>query len=413
MLAGIAPLFLLAFSARRYGDPPVTELIVAAIGLGLFVIGFIVVFSMPNRRIKLKQKAMVSHTDFYGGFCAKCGTEMLGGWTQCPKCGWKINAEKPNWAIAAKNGKRGLPVVELKVTCYKCKAENAPNALKCDKCHVDLLAYKPIWLRVGYFVACVLVSLVTGWLAYRAYSDPNLQEGLSLIGFGAISLTLITIVMPFYGLYLAFSGGKLPELLSERASRHLNIQPWQALEDFGHALELAPIQEHAQIMTNRMNLYQSLGLMQNATREELAITYARESNPQGGMGLFIAGNVFGDSFSKGYLSGISKQARKQREKMYAEGRAIVVGYCPTCKEAVKLNTEFKCPNSEKAGAELHHGKPKFLQYVIPADVEAGKANVSRAMEAGKKALRNRFVTIAMVIIIGIGLCSLFNYLVSS
>jgi hypothetical protein len=246
----------------------------------------------------------------------------------------------------------------------------------------------------------------------RAFQDPDVFEGLDAIGFGVISLTLITIVMPFYGLYLAFSGGKLHELLNERANRLQNSQPWQALEDLGHALELAPIQEHAQIMTTRMNLYSSLGLMQNATREELAITYAKERNPQGGMGLFIAGNIFGDSFSTGYLRGISKQARKNREKMYGEGRAIVLGYCSVCKEAIELNNEFKCPKSEKAKAPKHSGKPKFLQYVIPADVEAGKVAVMKAMEAGNQALRRRLVSIALVILAGIGLCSLFNYLTS-
>jgi hypothetical protein len=84
-----------------------------------------------------------------------------------------------------------------------------------------------------------------------------------------------------------------------------------------------------------------------------------------------------------------------------------------CKEALELNNEFKCPNSEKAGAPKHSGKPKFLQYVIPADVEAGKTAVLRSMEAGKRVLRNRFISIALVIMLAVGLCSLFNYLASN
>jgi hypothetical protein len=83
-----------------------------------------------------------------------------------------------------------------------------------------------------------------------------------------------------------------------------------------------------------------------------------------------------------------------------------------CKEALELNNEFKCPNSEKAGAPKHSGKPKFLQYVIPADVEAGKAAVLRAMEAGNRALRNRMVTIVLLVFGAAALCSLFNYLTS-
>lgn len=412
MILGFVPLILLVLSAQNYPDPPVNELIASGVGLGVFVLGFILLMVMPRNRIRLKQKAMILHPSFYGGYCAKCGTEMLGGWAKCPKCGWKVNADKPNWAIASKNGKAGLPVVDLKITCYKCKAENAVSALKCKKCHADLLAYKPVWLRVTYFVVCVLFSLGTGWVVMRAFQDPDVFEGLDAIGFGVISLTLITIVMPFYGFYLALGRGKLPELLAERADRHLTQNPWQALEDFGHALELAPVHEHAQVMTNRMKLYRTLGLEQNATREELAITYARENNPQGGFGLFMAGNIFGDSFTTGFLRGAAKNARKDREKMYAEGRAIIVGYCPVCKEAVELTTDFRCPNAEKAGAPKHHGKPKILQYVIPADVEAGKAAVLRAEEMSRKRLRGRFVSIVLAIIGIAALCSIINYIMN-
>jgi ribosomal protein L40E len=411
-LLGIAPFVLLALNVQDYSDPPIPELIIVGIGFLLFIIGIVIVASLKNLRIRIKQRATIAHASFFGGYCAKCGTEMLGGMEKCLKCGWKVNAEKPNWAIASKNGKAGLPVVDLKITCYKCKTENAIAVLKCKECGANLLSYKPVWLRVSYFVASVLFSLGTGWIVMRAFEDPDVFEGLDAIGFGVISLTLITIVMPFYGLYLALSGGKLPELLAERAERHLKGNPWQALEDYGHALELATVQEHARIMSNRMKVYRSLGLAQNATREELAITYARERNPQGGFGLFMAGNIFGDSFSQGYLGGISKQARKDREKMFSEGRAIILGYCPVCKEALELNNEFKCPNSEKAGAPKHSGKPKFLQYVIPADAEAGKAAVLRAMEAGNRALRNRMVTIVLLVFGAAALCSLFNYLTS-
>jgi ribosomal protein L40E len=413
MILGFAPLMLLLFSAQNYPDPPVPELISSGIGIIVFIVGFVTLVRMPMRRVAMKQKATVLRTNFYGGYCAKCGTEILGGVVKCPKCEWKVNSEKPNWAIASKNGKTGLPIVNLRIICNKCKTANPASALKCQKCKADLLAFKPFWQRVLFFVFCVLVSLGTGWIVLRALEDPNIFEGLDAIGFGVISLTLITIVMPFYGLYLAFSGGKLPELLTERAGRHLKENPWQALEDYGHALELAAVGEHAQIMINRMKVYQSLGLEQNATREELAITYARERNPQGGFGLFMAGNIFGDSFSQGYLRGISKQARKDREKMYSEGRVIVLGYCPVCKQVVELNGEFKCPNSQKANAPKHSGKPKFLQYVVAADVEAGKIAVMKSLEAGKRVLRNRIVTIVMVIVIAAGVCGLFNYLAGS
>jgi ribosomal protein L40E len=411
MLLGMAPLMLLLLSVQNYPDPPVPELIVVAIGIAVFIAGFVVLVRMPARRMRLKQHAAIHHTDFYGGYCAKCGTEMLGGWEECPTCGWKVSADKPNWAIASKNGKT-LPQVDLKVICHKCQAENLPSATVCKKCKANLLSYESVWQRLGYFVVSILFSLGAGWLAFRIFENPELDEGFSALGFGMISLVLIAVGMPIWGLYRAFSHGSLTELLTERAGRQNKTQPWQALEDLGHALELAPIQEHAQIMTMRMSLYSSLGLMQNATREELAITYAKERNPQGGMGLFIAGNMFGDSFSQGYLRGISKQARKDREKMYTEGRAIVVGYCPVCMEAIELNNEFKCPNSEKASAPKHSGKPKFLQYVVAADLEAGKAAVLKAKEAGDKVLRSRIVTIVTVIIGAAALCSLFNYLTS-
>jgi len=396
MMMGFAPLLLLLVSIERYSEPPIPELIVAGIGLMLFVGGTAVLAWMPRRKIKVKQKATIQHLTFYGGFCGKCGTELLGGWSKCPKCGWKVSSDKPNWATAAKNGKTSLPKVELKVICYKCKFENTPASTKCKQCATNLLTYEPVWQRVAYFVFSLLFSLGAGWLALRIFENPDLEEGFSALGFGLITLMLIAVILPFWGLYRALSHGSLTEMLKERAGRHDKTQPWQALEDLGHALELAPVQEHAQIMKARMSLYRSLSLMQNATREELAITYARERNPQGGMGLFIAGNMFGDSFSTGYLSGISKQARKDREKMYAEGRAIVVGYCPVCKQAVELNLELRCPKSEKPGVKRHTGKPKLIQYVIPADVEVGKAHILRAAEAARKQRNQRIVKFLVI-----------------
>ena len=188
------------------------------------------------------------------------------------------------------------------------------------------------------------------------------------------------------------------------ADRHTQLQPWQALTDLSHALELAPAAKHRKILGKRMAVYQSLGLVDNATRDELAGTYARERNPEGGVGLFIGETFFatgpgGDAFTKSYLSGVARRARKDREKMFKAGRVVALGWCPSCKCVVTLDENLRCPDTGQAGGKRHFGKPKYIQFVLPADIEAGKAHVPEAMEAARKRRLNRLWSWLMLIVL--------------
>jgi ribosomal protein L40E len=407
MIMSASAMIIALLSALPYEKPPIGKLLVGTGGIVIFILDMAVALTINNnsRRRLLKQRAIILQKGFFGGFCGGCGAEILGGITVCPQCGWRVESETPNWISNPQAEEKKPGPVELKILCYKCKAENPSGILRCQICSADLLTYKPVWLRFLYFVSSLLFSAGAGWLAYKAFENPNLNELFSLLDLGVVALTLIAIVMPFYGIYLAFGKGAFDELLVERAGRHKSKFPWQALTDYSHALAVAPAQRHLNILSNRISIYQSFGLLENATRDELAITYARENNPEGGVGLFLGEKLFGgagagasDSFRQGFLAGLAKKARKDRERMFREGRVIALGYCPTCKEAVKLTDKLQCPVAIEAGPKRHFRIPKYVQYVVPADIEAGRAYVSKALAVAKKRRIRRAWTAAMVIL---------------
>jgi ribosomal protein L40E len=413
-LAGLlaaAGMIIALFSALPSKEPPLDKLAIGVFGLVLFIVDIAVMIWGLRRRGRLKQQATILQKGFYGGFCGSCGAEMLGGNNTCRVCGWQAESESPNWKGRPATGGVPSQPVELKVICNHCKTENPPDVRRCQNCSFDLLTYRPVWLRFLYFFVSLLVSAGAGWLAYQSFLNPNLKEALSFLGFEAIALGLVALILPFYGLYLALGKGAFAELLVERANRHTKAFPWQALSDLSHALLLASVPKQKNILSKRMSLYQSLGLVKNATRDELALTYARENNPEGGVGLYLGERLAGDSsdsFSRGYLVAVSRAARKDREKMFMVGRVVALGYCPTCKEVVMLNEKLRCPRSTEAGAKHHFGKPKFIQFVVPEDEEAGRAQVPRAMAKARKRVAGRIWTIIVVLVLLVLLVYLFR-----
>lgn len=397
---GLVVAFLSALPSR---EPPMDKLMLAAAGLILFIFAIVLVAWAAKRRGRLKREGVLLQKGFFGGFCGRCGSEILGGREACPSCGLKVDLETPNWVNHPAEGTEPKTAVH-KIICYKCKTENPANNQRCLNCKRDLLSFKPIWLRFLYFLFAVIFAAGAGWLAYAGFKNPTLFKVLSDLGYGAIPLALLAVVLPFWGLYLTFSKGIVYELLVERADRHTKLQPWQALVDLSHALELAPAARHRKILSTRMALYVSLGLVDNATRDELALTYARERNPEGGVGLFIGENLFagasgGDAFTRSYLSGVARAARKEREKMFRAGRVIALGWCPSCKCVVTLDENLRCPNSGQTGGKRHFGKPKYIQFVLPADLEAGKAHIPVAMEAARRRHIRRLWNWILVIIL--------------
>jgi ribosomal protein L40E len=402
-LMGLSAMLLMLFEAQSYKEPPIDKLLVGTVAIILFIMDSVLMFWENNRRVRLKQETTILRKGFYGGYCGGCGREILGGITACPYCGVAVNIEKPNWTSNLKTEEGKPQTVDLKIVCPKCKVENPSSTRKCQVCNTDLLTFKPVWQRLLFFPVSLLLSAGAIWLAYMTFVNSHLKEVLSFLDFGPIALGLFALVMPFYGLYLTFGKGSFHGLFTERADRHKVKFAWQALSDYSHALALAPAQQHRNILTKRLAIFQSLGLSDNATRDELAITYAREKNPEGGVGLFLGEKFFGnaaggDSFTQGFMMGMARAARKDREKMFRDGRVIALGYCPTCKEILKLDEKLRCPDASQVGAKHHFGKPKYIQFVVPADFDAGRGHLSKVMALAKKGGIRRVWTVAVVIV---------------
>ena len=390
LLAAVALVFSLMSALPSKEPPSLNKLVVSAAAFLVMILVIFISFWGTGWIKRTKQAGILLEKSFFGGFCGNCGAEMLGGMSACPQCNQAVILDPPNWVIKPVAGGEPSTPPDVKIICYKCKAENPAEAQTCQKCGRDLLSFKPIWLRVTYFLVSLLICAGLAWLAYNLYSNPKNEEFANLFGIGAISLAITSVITPFYGLNLALGQGSYADLLAERADRHKTPYPWQALIDTSHALELAPANKQPSLLTKRMKLYGTLGLTENATRDELAITYAKENNPQGGVGLYLGSNLIGStdpsgSFEKGWLSGVAKQARKDRLMMYKQGRVIAMGYCPHCQQVVDLDDDLRCFQAAETGVKRHFGKPKYVQFTVPSDHQAGLAAVRVVMEnAGKK-----------------------------
>lgn len=403
MLLGFFTLLAAIAGAATSGTDIPREFLAYAIGgLALVIASPVAAAADRTRRTSLKRQAILLEKGFYGGICSACGTEILGGMPGCQNCGQPVDSRNPNWTAPAKAGEISPPA-EMKILCRRCGVENLPTAVRCSQCKRDLLGYKPVWERVAVLVTSLLASAFFGWLLFKVAQSPSLNEVASFLGIGVIGLGLMTVITPFYGLYQALARGPLHEMLKERAERHKTKSPWQALSDYSLALVLAPPEKHQDLIKRRIQLYRSLGLEKNATRDELALTYAREKDPQGGVGLFLGEKVFSlagptNGFSQGYLGQVVKEARSQREAMFLAGRVIAAAWCPTCKEVVVLKDRLICPHAGESGAKAHPRRLRHIQYVVPPDLEAGKARVPKVIAAEKKRrLRRAWVTATLVI----------------
>ncbi len=300
-----------------------------------------------------------------------------------------MNFEPPNWATtsgsgAATNGKPEQVV--LRIICKKCGAENPTAIRRCQKCDTDLLSYRSVLDRFIYFGVSIIISLIAIWIGYQSYQQPEKYQFISdldltwyVVGFAVLT--------PFFGLAFAFGKGKVFENFKERAQKHAPTYPYQALSDYSHALVLAPANEHTGLLKARLKLYSTLGLAENATRDELALTYAKENNPQGGVGLFLGEKLvagsFGDSFQYGWMRSKIKEARRERMKLYEAGKVIALGYCKTCREVVTLDAKLRCPGASEKGAKRHFSKPKIVQFVVPNDRQAGVEQVLKLVKKDK------------------------------
>jgi tetratricopeptide (TPR) repeat protein len=271
------------------------------------------------------------------------------------------------------------------IHCQKCKQQNAPSANKCKKCGTDLLPGAGIGARLGGFIFATILALVCFGVALLIYAMKAELEGKDLIYL--VGLVLFGILVFLVGIYYAFRKVPLYERYATRAKRHVSLNPWQAIVDYGAAIDLAPqtqafdsllergklykkmgminearsdLQHALQNITARManskapamelkkqraEIYQNLEMQDEYAMEMLQYTIDKEKTFKTKRGEIAMGAA------EGIRKGTEDVKRDELEKMRAEilknNRYAIVGHCKKCRATVNLDAKLECNNNPK------------------------------------------------------------------
>jgi hypothetical protein len=217
-----------------------------------------------------------------------------------------------------------------------------------------------------------LIAAVLGLLFYQFFiRNPGSAPDIPLCNPGALGLGAVLVLV------LGFTQAvrKTPAYLKyeNRAKRHVDLNPRQALSDLNTAIELAPEKEQANLLKQRANLYGKLGMTEDAARDHLVLATSPDAYKGEGQWVAAFTGADADAYTGNRRSG-------QITSLLSSGNARAVGYCPRCKNVVELDSDQRCQVHPKT-------KGREIQYVIPADVLVGKLTVLQKLESAHSQLR--------------------------
>ena len=98
---------------------------------------------------------------------------------------------------------------------------------------------------------------------------PGSAPDIPLCNPGALGVGVVLVLV----LGFTQSVQKTPTYLKyeNRAKRHVDLNPWQALSDLNTAIELAPEKEQANLLKQRANLCDKLGMTEEAAHDRLVL----------------------------------------------------------------------------------------------------------------------------------------------
>lgn len=265
------------------------------------------------------------------------------------------------------------------VHCEKCKSLNPPDKQRCQNCGKSLLPGTGALVRIIVLIFSFGIAALGVFIISRMINNPD-YKGLGCALTSPIFWGIVVVVMPISGLVFALKPTPLFEKYLERGKRHVNLDKDQALADFSKALELAPEKERAPILKERAKLLESMGQLEQATRDKIA-TLESSNAYSGAEGFAALTGLDRDSVVKGM--------RESDQKALLEANsAVALGYCVKCKAAVQLDVKSHCT--------LHpHGRITNIHLAVPADVNVKMAEIQ---EAGRKDQRRALIrTIVFVL----------------
>ena len=249
------------------------------------------------------------------------------------------------------------------VICAKCKTKNESKAKICKQCGKGLLPGENIQDRIGNVVAGILGGIIAGLIAYFLITHPEITKSSQIcLLTNPVAWLFAAFAVPISSVGLALR--KTPEYIKydNRAKRHIDSEPEQAIADYSKALELSPEKDRARILAARADLYKKLDKEEEAARDRLAYTYQEGAYAgQASLARFLGADK--DTF-------VSAAIKDERKKLVSEGRIIALGFCTKCGKVVELTERFLCPEHETP-------KPKDIQFVMPDEAIAAKPRIER------------------------------------
>jgi hypothetical protein len=277
------------------------------------------------------------------------------------------------------------------VLCPKCQARNDPASRRCAACRADLLPGRSGRERLGYTIVGIIFAAAVMALAVAMAS----QHAEVPLCANPISLGFFSLALLFGS--LGYGLGRTPEYEKylNRAQRHLQAAPEQALADLNKALELAPQKLHSRILKQRGELLSRLGRAEEALDDLTAHAAAPE---KGGLSWLVSGVSDIDVEASTDQSTLAEINRLQKQ-LVESGARERVGYCKTCRTAVSVDANQQCAN---CGAKI-----KDVRLVRPGEREAALSGLNREQAARrrKRSLRTALVVVALFLCVGLPLAA--------
>jgi len=250
---------------------------------------------------------------------------------------------------------------EAAVLCPKCQTQNEPALARCSACGADLLPGRSGWERVGYLVVGILftaaVVRVAMVMASRGTEVPLCAS--------PAALALWAVAMFIGALRLAFGRTPPHEKYLNRAQRHLDKVPLQALSDLTQALNLAPPKQRPAIHKQRGELLSKLGRAEEAL-DDLAEYVAA---PEPGGGARLLGRVSDIEIEPSADARTLAEVSRLQKQLVEAGARQWIGYCQTCRAAVGVDADKHC---ERCGKTL-----KTVLLVQPGERDEALARLER------------------------------------
>lgn len=260
---------------------------------------------------------------------------------------------------------------QAEIHCPRCKTANDPVRERCKKCGARLLPGDNLLTRLGILTTSLLAG---GAMAGLTYTSLKYPDQIPSVCPGPPYFLGAAIFFPVVGLIWSLRRTPQYTRYANRATRHLPLNPWQALDDYSQALDLAPENERPTLLKQRGALFEKLGMHRDAERD--ALTVITEPGAFKGEALFF--KMLGadsDVYSKSRASSL-------RTNLVKSGKATAVGYCSQCKDVVVLDLSEHCTRHSKR-------KGRYIRLTLPDEIERGMQAVRREMDEESRGNRKK------------------------